>query len=626
MCGIAGTFGSARVGMDGQIDSALDQLRHRGPDDRGSWQSTGAPERVSLGQTRLSIIDLSAGGHQPMIRPELGMALVFNGEIYNYVELRSELQQLGVHFATHSDTEVLLAAWAKWGKASLRHLKGMFAFAVYDEREETLTCVRDGFGIKPLYFALDDSTFSFASEVPALRTLLAEAPGVNYQRLYEYLVYGRYDHSDETFWSGLKSLPAGHLLEVSFRDGHAQLYADRWWNPPVEVQPVSFNNAVDEIRERFLDNVRLHLRSDVPLGAALSGGVDSSAIVGAVRHVAPDVEINTFSYVARGSSVDEEWWVDLVNRDLGARGHKIELGAADLAHDLDDMILTQGEPFGSTSIYAQYRVYKLAKEQGVTVTLDGQGADELLAGYQGYPGARMSSLWRSGHPIQALGFARNWSQWPGRSVKSAVSGLGADIAPGWLLSSGFRVMGQSPTPPWLNMEACKQLGVRPIPVARSAEEPLPGRRLAQRLRQALTAGDLSSLLRHGDRNSMRWSVESRVPFLTTDLAEFCLSLPEEYLISPTGETKHVFRHAMRGIAPKGVLERRDKVGFETPEAAWLRELRPTVSSWLDGLRDLRIVDVEKSRRLVNGMLSGTETFSWQAWRLINASRWLQLFG
>jgi asparagine synthase (glutamine-hydrolysing) len=624
MCGILGRVGLVDYELDAGVEKALRQLGHRGPDDRGTLRLNMGPNTVDLGQTRLSIIDLSTGGHQPMQSSDGRYSLVFNGEIYNYREVRSDLKRLGRQFVSDSDTEVLLQAWAEWGIGCLRRMTGMWAFAVFDALHSTLTCVRDAFGIKPLFYATQHESFAFASELPALRSLLRGPSEVNLQRLYEYLVFGSYDTGADTFLAEVQQVLPGHVLTVSFGGGHPQLLTERWWCPAIEEEAISFEDASERLRDLFLESVRLHLRSDVSLGAALSGGIDSSSVVAAIRYLEPDSQIHAFSYVARGHDVDEESWVDLAAASSGARVTKVELSADDLARDLDRMIAAQGEPFGSTSIYAQYRVYQLARESGVTVTLDGQGADELLAGYEGYPGPRLSSLVRSGHFVTAGRFAREWRRWPGRSMATAARGVGVDLAPRWARQAGYRLSGRAPNPAWLNEEVCRDFGVAIRPPARLDEAPVPGRRLAQQLRRELTAGGLQALLRHGDRNSMRWSVESRVPFLTTQLAEFCLSLPEDYLVSAGGETKHVFRHAMRGIVPNEILDRRDKIGFQTPEQDWLASLRPSLGDWLEGLDAFPIVNPSAARTAVFATVNGDRPFSWLAWRLINAARWVQL--
>jgi len=627
MCGIIGLFTRfPSADLTRRLEAGLAALRYRGPDDCGQEIIFVAGGSLALGHTRLSIIDLTSGGHQPMHSADRRLAIVFNGEIYNYRELRLELEGLGCEFRSDSDTEVLLAAWHQWGKDCLSRLVGMFAFVVFDRGHGTITCVRDAFGIKPFFYTLERGNFLFASEIPAIRELKREKVGLDWQRAYDYLVHGDYDSGPRTFLDGVFHLEPGHLLELDIASGRLAQPA-RWWQPRIaERRDLGFAAAAEQLRERFLDSIRLHLRSDVPLGAALSGGIDSSAVVCAMRHVAPDAPINTFSYIARGSAVSEEGWVDRINRHVGAVPHKVVVSASELAADLDDMIQVQGEPFASTSIYAQYRVFRLAKEQGVTVTLDGQGADELLAGYSGYPGQRIRSLLEQGSYLEAWHFLDEWARWPGRSRLAGAKRAVAELTRGTPLNDLLRRLnGMQTLPAWMNAAPLEERGiVRRHPQVCAAQDE-SCRRLVAELARSLTQRGLPALLRHGDRNSMRFSVESRVPFLTRELADFLLSLPEAYLISPEGETKHIFRTAMRGIVPDDVLDRRDKIGFETPEKEWLLGMAEPVRGWLRADLHLPFFVQAEVLKEFDLIATGKKPFSWQVWRWINFSRWYSRF-
>lgn len=621
MCGIAGGWWKNPDKALQHLHMSLQKIRHRGPDDRGCQVYPLDGTAVGLGHTRLSIIDLSKAGHQPMHSCNGRWAIIFNGEIYNYRELRTELQGVGHRFASDSDTEVLLAAWTQWGAACLPRLAGMFAFAILDKTTATLTCVRDAFGIKPLFYAKGDGHFRFASELPALIELLPGKPQLNWQRAYDYLVYGDYDSTPDTFYAGIHHLPPGHWLQANAATGHADT-PQRWWIPRIVERPGwRFDDAVEQVREQFLHNIRLHLRSDVPLGAALSGGIDSSAVVCAMRHVEPDLPIHTFSFIAEGSDVNEEHWVDCVNAHVGAIPHKVRVTPQELAHDLEDMIRAQGEPFGSTSIYAQYRVFRLARESGITVTLDGQGADEMLAGYAGYPGQRLRSLLEIGQIGAAWQFWNEWAKWPGRSRAQGAKALAGQWAQGNLYDTLRTLNGSKTLPNWLNGPVLQERGVVMRYPNYQPERTVRGRRLMAELGESLSTRGLPALLRHGDRNSMQFSVESRVPFLTVDMADLLLSMPEHYLISAEGETKHVFRSAMRGIVPYEVLNRRDKIGFATPERTWLLSIAGPVHQWLGENLDLPFLNQKKIRREFEKITTGKIHFSWQVWRWINFIRW-----
>ncbi len=626
MCGIFGAiWRRAPPNSVELVARASHALRYRGPDDTGVEAFREARADVVLGHTRLSIIDLSSGGHQPMFSADRRFCIVFNGEIYNYRKLRDELAEFGHVFRTSSDTEVLLVAWVQWGKACLVRLVGMFAFAVLDRLAGELTCARDAFGIKPFFYRSDPGSFAFASEVAAIKALRGGEAELDWQRAYDYLVHGDYDSGERTFFRNVRHLPPGRLVRVDLTTCQVST-PEMWWVPAIaECHPITFGDAVEQVREKMLDSIRLHLRSDVPLGAALSGGIDSSAVVCAIRHLEPDLPINTFSFIAAGSDVSEESWVDRINQHVGATGHKVTVKPDELCRDLDDMIVAQGEPFGSTSIYAQYRVFRLAKEHGVTVTLDGQGADEMLAGYNGYPGQRIGSLLDQGRFVEAVRFLDSWAGWPGRSKLAGLKRAAAEMMPGKLYDVVRRWSGMPDSPEWIRVGPLQECGVRlRFPRVRFAGNS-KGRRVIAELAVSLTERGLPALLRHGDRNSMRFSVESRVPFLTLELVELLLSLPEEFLISREGQTKHVFRAAMRGIVPDDVLDRRDKIGFETPEKEWLLGMAETIRGWL--CVDLRLPFFVQSEVLkeFDLIVAGKKPFSWQVWRWINFSRWHRHF-
>ncbi|CAB3901008.1 Asparagine synthetase [glutamine-hydrolyzing] 1 [Achromobacter insuavis] len=627
MCGIiGGWWQNPPSNLESRLKRGLLRLKHRGPNDQGVDISPAPHGIVALGQTRLSIIDLSSGGHQPMRSRDGRYLLVYNGEIYNYKELRRELQLAGFEFHSESDTEVLLSAWMHWGPACLTRLQGMFAFAISDAQDSSLTLARDAFGIKPLFYSFGNGRLLFGSELPAVLTLRSdETPHLDWQIAYDYLVHGRYDHRNQTFVDGIRHVPPGCVLKLDTKT--ATLSAPTaWWTPSISARPkMPFADAAQQLRELFLQSMRLHLRSDVPLGAALSGGLDSSAIVCAMRHIEPDLPIHSFSFIADGSPKSEEHWVDLVNAHTGAIGHKVVVSPAELAADLDDMIQAQGEPFGSTSIYAQYRVFRLARDHGITVTLEGQGADELLAGYHGYPAHRIVSLLQEGRYMQAWRFLGEQKHWPGRPGGWSISQEALSLVlPDALYHRARDASGRKAVPAWLDSEQFAAAGVDTRFPRDNWVSPERGRHLMGELAQSLTHRGLGWLLRHGDRNSMRFSIESRVPFLTTEIADFVLGLPEEYLISPQGETKHLFRAAMRNIVPDAILDRRDKIGFETPELQWLRVLAPQIRGWLS--EDAGAPFLKRSVLLseFDAVIDGRKPFSWQTWRWINFQRWFHI--
>lgn len=626
MCGIVGAYWHLPPEQAVEaLKVSLRQMKRRGPDGEGLDLLDVGGGLLGLGHTRLSIIDPTPAGRQPMTSRDGLLTIVFNGEIYNYVELREQLRSAGSEFSTESDTEVLLEAWRLWGTSSLRKLIGMFAFAVFDRRTKCLTCVRDPYGIKPLFYWEDSSRFLFSSEQRPLWTLMPGKPQPNWQRCYDYLVPGDFDSAAQTFVEGVRHLRPGHLLTASI--GHlGRSVTRRWWAPSSqESWRGTYSQAVSAIRNCFLDSMRLHMRSDVPVGAALSGGVDSSAVVCAMRRLQPRRKIHTFSFVARNQSTTEERWVDMVNSHVRAVSHKIVISARELAEDLDDLVAAQAEPFGSPAVYGQYRVFKRARETGIVVTLDGQGADELLAGYIGYPGYRLLSLLEEGRPLAAIRFARQWGRWPNRAEGVAWSQLRELLTGGEGRHVPPLKLRRQSEPPWIDSRFCRASEIErwtpESPLARSSSR----RRVAGAQCDALTRMGLGSLLRHADRAAMRFSVESRVPFLTVPMADLLLGMPEEYLISERGETKSIFRVAMRGLVPQPVLARRDKIGFGTPNRAWLLELADVARRWLRGptapfvRRDVLLDHFE-------AIVRGAAPFTWRPWCWIIFARWYQQMG
>ena len=624
MCGIIGGFidnydDSYRI----KIKKTLNDLNKRGPDFSDYKLHDLLNGKLLLGHTRLSIIDLSQNSNQPMYSSNGRYGLIFNGEIINYLELKLKLQKLGIVFSTTSDTEVLLKAWEYWKEKTIELLEGMFAFAIFDFKDKKLTLVKDAFGIKPLYYEKDKNNFIFSSEIKAIRSINPNKDELNWQRSYEYLVFGEYDFGNETFYKNIKSLEPGHYLEIDYKNFKG-LKINRWWKPKIKEQKISFLDAKNILRETLLENISKNLRSDVKIGAALSGGIDSSSIVCAIKHLEPDVGINTFSYVPNDINLSEEYWIDVINSHTKSVSHKFNFSNEELINDFDKLILAQGEPFAGTSIYASYRLYKLAKEKGVTVTLDGQGADEILGGYNGFPGYRLHSMIDNREFISAFKFLNAWSRYPKRSKYDAIKRLVGSISSGKLNHYLRELNGMHIAPIWIESNLLEENGVK---LGFPSDNKLfhgKGRRMVEYMAHSTYHRGLNSLLRHGDRNSMRFSVESRVPFLTTNLANFSLSLPEQFLVSDQGQTKHLFREAMRGIVPDEVLDRKEKIGFATPEKDIFFEMQDNIETWLNVDLNIPFINQEVIKKEFKRVLSKKKPFNLEIWRWINFYRWYQL--
>ncbi|MDB5099453.1 MAG: hypothetical protein JWM80_3874, partial [Cyanobacteria bacterium RYN_339] len=557
MCGIAGLIRADRHGVSATLARMSEAIQHRGPDDLGyflaapgaSHLGRQAPDdagwRLGLAHRRLSILDLSEAGWQPMASADGRYVTVFNGEIYNYQELRAELAAAGHAFHTSSDTEVLLVAYRAWGEAALSRFVGMFAFALLDREANTLFLARDFFGIKPLFYSTFAGGLAFASEVKAL----LEVPEVGRQvapgPLYDYLRFGLTDHGESTLLADVRQLLPGHCVTIRLDHPDQVAPAPYWRLDPTPRTDLSFDEATTRVRELFLDAVRLHLRSDVPVGAALSGGIDSSAIVMAMRALEPGVKLHTFSFITDDPAASEEHYMRLVAGAAGATMHEVTPRAEELVADLDDLIAAQDFPFGSTGIYAQFRVFRLARAAGITVMLDGQGADELLAGYRFHLSARLASLLRRGHWLEGARFtARAGGLLSSQGPRLFFQAGGLLLPPG-LQAAARRLVGEELAPPWLEAGWFTRQGVALAQPHQARAREI----LREQLVQAVETTSLPALLRYEDRNSMHFGMESRVPFLTPALARFLLSLPEDYLVGPDGTSKAVFRAAMRGLVP-----------------------------------------------------------------------------
>lgn len=629
MCGITGYLSRAGVSRD-VVTAMTDRLAHRGPDN-GSVKLF---ETVALGHRRLSIIDLTEGANQPMERD--GAWLVFNGEVYNYIELREELARAGHAFRTESDTEVVLAAYREWGHACLSRFNGMFAFALWDARKRELFCARDRLGVKPFYYWRGDGQFVFGSEIKALLAHPAVPRRPNPAIVYDYLAFKQADHTDETFFADIVRLPAAHYLVVG-ADG--SVVQRRWWdlaiNDEIEASPETGLQMITHFGELLRDAVRLRLRSDVPIGTCLSGGLDSSAIAILANQLIFDEHAvdraligkhqKTFSACFDDKRFDEREFIQLVLDATGAETYKVFPDVDGWWRDLDKLLWHMDEPFHSTSQYSQHCVMRRVAEAGVKVTLDGQGADELLAGYPGYHSVWLSTLVARGQLARAVREARATLAMGGRgqSAGSLALRVGYSVLP-------FAPQLRRIVAPLARLTPDARIGhvIRP-----ELDEKFAPRRAAMQERQTellrdfprrlyhdVTSASLPALLRYEDRNSMAFAIESRTPFLDYRLVEHCFAMPMAYKISGAW-TKRALRDAMEGVLPEPIRWRKDKKGFVTPEAIWLRHGRERVREVLGGpLASSEFLDGAQVKRLLDRELDATNEGAFYT----DVFRWLLL--
>ena len=608
MCGISGIL---RAGGEpvppGLIDAMIATLRHRGPDGEGTYFAPG----IAFGHTRLAILDLTSASDQPFIDDEAGLALSFNGEIYNYLELRDELKALGQSFRSAGDTEVLLRAYQQWGAGCLGKLNGMFAFALWDAKKRKLLLARDRFGEKPLYIARSAKGLVFASEMKAILAARPELRTPNERAIYRYLARGDLDLDHESFFAGIESLPGGCYLEL---DSEGRGDVRRYWEPREEKAPVSRAEAVERFRELLFDSVRIRLRSDVPVGSSLSGGLDSSSIVSTIHaeKTTRSVHQKTFSARFHSKAHDEGRFIEVVTYRVEADSHDVWVEPEKFIDEFELLQHHQEEPMASASPFAQWLVMRLARENNTTVLLDGQGADEILAGYDQAHGMFLAHWLRRGRIDKVLREAASY----GRRYRSLREPF--QFAAYYSLPGGFRdrlVERYYRSASVVSAELHRRFA----PAHVDAPAPFPDR-LRNELVRWQTTTQLPEFLRYADRNSMAFSREVRLPFLDHRLAEFCFGLPPDLLLKGA-TTKVILREAMRGIVPDKILDRKDKLAYAPPQRQWNHgPLRPWILAMLQRAAGRTGIFSAEAVRDVQARFEagGDDTL---AWRIASTEAW-----
>lgn len=673
MCGITGIYDEksrlTAIAMMNQVQ------RHRGPDDEGylfinsqnqQWQAAfgqeTAPQSAAspllldlrevptaqydlvLASRRLAILDLSPAGHMPMAYGDGKLWVTYNGEIFNYCEIRQELCARGHRFRSDSDTEVLLAAYAEWGVDCLQHFNGMFAFALWDSQRKRLFCTRDRFGIKPFYYYWDGQAFIFASELKSLIQHPAIVRQPDDQAIFDYLTIGVSDHTERTFFKGIRSLQPGHFLLLDM--SNKQLRDEVWWeiriNPSIEkpsaVEQRRIYRAFADLLE---DSVRIRLRSDVPVGTALSGGLDSSTVTLLANHLLLEEKVippalvgahqKTFTARNHESALDEHSYSRLIIEKTGAEEHVIYPDGAALWQEFDSFVWFLDEPVNSTSQYAQWNVMRLARRNKVTVLLDGQGGDEIFAGYYAYYPPYLSQLYQQRGVFSTMRAVLDISRVGGTPAMDmlmedaahrlpwrvqqfvnrirpplAIPGGGGSGLQAWQLQPGF-------------MERNWERRWRPQEVDANG--------LVGVLHRDLTSTNLPKLLRYEDRISMAFSLESRLPYLDNRLIDMVFALPLNYRIH-NGWSKWILRRSMSHLLPPEICWRRTKLGFPTPEVRWLTQGAAYIRQRLQakGVAE-QVADyvqpciLKQISEQPDGALAATPGL----WRLLNLIVWFDIF-
>jgi len=584
-------------------------LQHRGPDDHGIWCGNG----VVFGHRRLSIIDLTAAGHQPMQSVSCRTQIVFNGEIYNYVEILKELGRAGFGSVGGSDTGVLLEALEAWGPAALQRLNGMWAFATWNEAARQLFLCRDRFGVKPLYYRLGVEGIAFASEPKALLSLFPGSRRMCRKTMLDFLAYNHLFVGNESFYEGIHVLPPAHY---AFYDAATNtLKVQRYWDYPVEAnEEMDADQAIAEFRDLLIDAVRIRLRSDVPVGITLSGGLDSSAILASAAKLAPAPPIcftSTYTDIA-ASELD---WAKLASERVHASLIQAPAAQEDWLHVLNEVVWSMDGPGYSPAVYPLWCLMRAARAAGVPVLLEGQGADEALGGYPQYSILELMDYLNGSHGPRSLGelFSRLSGMRGTFSIRWAVAWFLREVSPSLLRWHRSRV----------GFQSLLRAGIRlPKPddvLVSGTKDHVRQRLLADHARDILPG-----LLHYGDAVSMAHSVEARNPFLDYRLVEWMFKLPTKFKLH-NGETKWVLREFLRGNEMRAIGDRRDKKGYPTPTGAWLaseqgRELQCRLVQKPSPLHEW--IDPRKVRELFELHRGGAIAAEHHLYKLISAQMWL----
>jgi len=607
MCGIAGIVSLKLEPVDNSVlQKMTDIISHRGPDGEGHYVDES--KRIGFGHRRLSIIDLSTHASQPM---EMGnLWITYNGEIYNYIELKEELTVLGAKFSTESDTEVILAAYQFWGKECIQKFNGMWAFAIYDAVADIVFCSRDRYGIKPFYYFRSNSFLYFASEIKQFTILPGWQSELNYNRAFDFIDKGYLSHTDETLFENVFELRGGYNLCIDLVSKEIKI--DQYYKIddlqntcPWEKKEEGY---IAEFKETMDNAVELCLRSDVKVGSALSGGIDSSIIASvASEKLARNLQKTNQECVSAcfdDVEVDESFFIDAVTKYADIKVHKIYPSFEEFLGNLDKLIWHQDEPFGTMSIYAQYSVFQEASKKNITVMLDGQGADEILAGYSSFYKPLLKQLFKK-NPIKALKLIFSYLK------------LHKDYSFDLIFNSLFRRKKEK-----INIFESTFEAKLTNKFVRSNEETI-----FDCSQNHISGFGLHSLLRYEDRNSMAFSIESRVPFLDYRVVNLSLSLPDDLKIKD-GIRKYILREAFKKEIPDVIYRRYDKLGFPTPQERWTKENEGVFMGLMNDARDIlgaNIINKVYFDTIVRNIKSLTKDEIFQAWRIIIFSKWMKIY-
>jgi asparagine synthase (glutamine-hydrolysing) len=667
MCGISGIVAPIHSSFNPNTLAQMTKLiNHRGPDDEGFLLYGGKGQieiasgddtanhnnetaipyfpkkhinnitgdfQLGFGHRRLSILDLSIAGHMPMCNAESSLWITYNGEVYNFTEIREELKSLGHIFKTETDTEVILNAYNHWGIDCLNHFVGMFAFALLDTKQHKLFLVRDRYGIKPFYYWVNiNGHLFFGSEIKQFTVAEGWQPKLNKKQVFSFLYEGITDHSGETLIHGVFSIPPGHFLEINLNqyafNFNQQLDTKAWYNPVINPFKGTFEEAVVQFKQLFAQSVKLHLRSDVEVGCTLSGGFDSSSITCVVNDLLKREgkieKHNTFSAIDGDSKYSEKKWIEIVNNNLNVKAHYLTPDPDKIIHNLEHYLWMMDEPTGSMSPYLGYLVDSMAANAGIKVLLNGQGSDEYLSCY-----GELKRLRRM-QALDSLNIFRIKKEYSCSFFKAARMGIRALGRKMYILLFGYEKYRKKfanliAARPWLTHIDNDKLNQSDIQSFHQKED-FNSKSYKSISAYQLFKWPLPMYLRWSDRNSMASSIEARVPFLDHRLVEFCHSLPLEFIDDET-KTKKVLLTAMQGIVPDEILNRKDKMGYVAPEERWLKE------EYVNEFKTLLANSIIYSKGIIHPsimsyyqeMIDNKTPFNFSIWRFIVFGYWMKKF-
>jgi asparagine synthase (glutamine-hydrolysing) len=639
MCGIAGLYNPEGINIS-LVSKISKILKHRGPDDEGylfvdindqisSLKGDGTIKELSslnsvdeinggvklaLIHRRLSIIDLSSTGHQPMTYSGSQSWIVFNGEIYNYLELRQELINLGYSFKSESDTEVILASYAEWSESCVSHFSGMWSFVIFDSIKNILFCSRDRFGIKPLYFVNKGKTFAFSSEIKALLSIPEILPELEIENAIEFIINGNQYFKDKTFFRNIHQIEPGNNLIFHLNENRFYSYCYYKLNINNDFLKIDLDEAVLEFNRLIINSMKIHLRSDVPIGTCLSGGIDSSTIVALLSKQNLPYKLKTFTASFPGSSIDETSFIKKVKELYDFSDNYTYPDPHELWENVDLFLWHQDLPVQNTSPFAQWKVMSLAQSNSVKVLLDGQGMDEILGGYSEFVGAFLL-----GQLInkQFFRFIRSFRDLSINYKTSSVSNE--------LFRALFHLFPNS-----IKSRIYSSQRIGPSMVNKKYKEISDKIFFDKRIGNSVQETSINSinnilpvLLRYEDRNSMAFSIESRVPYLDHRLVEFCVNLPENIKIYD-GWTKYIFRKSSENLLPADIIWRKEKLGFVTPERQWIDVLIKELQSLNKQQNIPEIINVNYFNKLLNSSLDNKINIG-EIWKVILFIRWMNVF-